>query len=278
MGMDCRELFEQVRREWPTVALDRDAWCLHLEALGWGDDAPPFPGHLYLALACARGVPEALRIVESRFFGALGEAARRKLRDRDAAADAVQLTRERLFAGPEPRILSYRGSGHLRAWLMMVMNRVIATSKRAEAAQLHHEHEMIELWRDIADGLGQRPALDPELVQRVERCLRHVVAELPARDRAVLKLYYLEGLSIDAIGVIYHRHRSQVARWLAGYREAVRDELRRQVQAEVGALHESELGSLLRLVHDELDVTISTLLASSHGPARAETTDSELSR
>ena len=44
-----------------------------------------------------------------------------------------------------------------------------------------------------------------------------------------MKFYYLEGLNIHAIGVIYRRHRSQVA----------------------------------RRMQDEIDVTISTLLAST---------------
>jgi RNA polymerase sigma-70 factor (ECF subfamily) len=265
MGMDVLELYERACRAWPTLVLDRDVWRRHLDALGWSDESPPFPEHLYLACACGRGDAEALRLVDGQFVSPLLGAAQRKLRDLDAAEEVLQLTRERLFTGPEPRILTYRGSGHLRVWLMMVMSRLIASSKRSEAAQHRRERGLVELWEEIAEGLPQRPSVQPQAVELVERCLRRAFAALPARDRAVMKLYYLEGLSIDAIGTMYTRHRSQVARWLVGCRDRVRDELRRQVQREIGGIGESEVGSLLRMLQEEIDVTISTLLASTHG-------------
>jgi RNA polymerase sigma-70 factor len=267
MGMDSRELFERARRTWPTVVLDFDAWCRHLAELGWGDESPRFPEHVYIARACAAADARALRIVEEQFFGALNDLARRKLRGADPAAEALQLTREKLFTGPEPRILTYRGSGHLLMWLKMVLNRVIASSKRAEAAQRQRERGFIEFWKDMADDLGDRPALRPDVVEFAEGCLRRAFATLPARERAVMRLYFLEGASSAAIGAIYGRHRSQIPLWIARGRELMRNELREQVQRALGSIRESELGSLLRIMHDEIDVTISTLLASSPGPS-----------
>jgi len=278
MGMDSRELFVDLfgraRRAWPAVVLDFDVWCRHLEDLGWGDEAPRFPEHIYIARACAAGDVAALRTVDKQFFGTLNGIARRQLRGADAAAEALQLTRERLFTGPEPRILTYRGSGHLLVWLKMVMNRIIASSKRAEAAQRRRERGFVDFWADMAEGLSETPAIQADAVELVERCLRRVFARLPARERAVMRLYYLEGVSSEAIGAIYRRHRSQIPLWLGRCRDLMRAELREQVQRELGSIGESELGSLLRVMHEEIDVTISTLLASTAGSTADDVTAS----
>jgi hypothetical protein len=155
-------------------------------------------------------------------------------------------------------------------WLKMVLNRVIASSKRAEAAQRQHERGFIEFWKDMADDLGDRPALRPDVVEFAEGCLWRAFATLPARERAVMRLYFLEGASPAAIGAIYGRHHSQIPLWTARGRELMRNELREQVQRALGSIRESELGSLLRMMHDEIDVTISTLLASSAGASEAD--------
>lgn len=53
------------------------------------------------------------------------------------------------------------------------------------------------------------------------------------KDRTVLRLHVIDGLSIDVIGVVYDVHRATVALWLVRIRDELHDRTRRELMARV---------------------------------------------
>jgi RNA polymerase sigma-70 factor (ECF subfamily) len=118
--------------------------------------------------------------------------------------------------------------------------------------------------------LAEVPALaapvDPELAFLRERyrdsyqtALRDALARLSVKERSVLRLSVVDGLSIDAIGRAYQVHRATAARWVVGARE----QLLKETYALLGErlqLRESELRSLATALRSELHLSLGRLL------------------
>ena len=87
------------------------------------------------------------------------------------------------------------------------------------------------------------------------------IAALTARERAVLRLSTLDGLTLARIGAMYGRDASTVSRWLEQIRHALLAATRTELAAELGG-SPAELESLMRLADSELSVSLTRLLAS----------------
>ncbi|MFY0527076.1 sigma-70 family RNA polymerase sigma factor [Archangium gephyra] len=95
-----------------------------------------------------------------------------------------------------------------------------------------------------------------------QTALAEALAALPSRERTVLRLHFVEGLSLERIGTAYRTHKSTVSRWLARAREEVLEGTRSRL-AERLRLSSGELHSLLRDVPGQLDQSLSALLAGT---------------
>jgi RNA polymerase sigma-70 factor (ECF subfamily) len=87
------------------------------------------------------------------------------------------------------------------------------------------------------------------------------VMSLTARDRNLLRLHLLGGVTLEKLAAMYDVHRATIVRWLAAARAAVLEETRRGLGAELG-LGASELESLMVAVQSRLDVSVERMLAS----------------
>ena len=88
------------------------------------------------------------------------------------------------------------------------------------------------------------------------------LAALPADERTVLRMHYLDGLNIDRIGVVFNVHRATVARWIARTRDALLAETKRRLGERLRVTGR-ELASLMGLVQSQLDVSIGKVLEKS---------------
>jgi RNA polymerase sigma-70 factor (ECF subfamily) len=107
---------------------------------------------------------------------------------------------------------------------------------------------------------------DPEIRYVRERyagelraAVRAAIAALPAEERTLLRLYFVEGLSIDEIGRIHRVHRATAARRIARLREGLLENVRRELSAKLH-LSPSEFQSVVRAVGSRLEVSLMTLL------------------
>ena len=100
-----------------------------------------------------------------------------------------------------------------------------------------------------------------EYKREMEAAIRELVPQLSARDRAVLRLHVVEGVSIEKIAASYGVHRVTVARWVwnAGG-DAARRAARRGSGRSSGSCR-PEFDSMARLARSQLSIDLAGLLA-----------------
>lgn len=269
-------MLEEARAALPTVPLDDHAFAAHLAAVlpeeASGDPLASRLGalraaDLYLAAACARGVPEALRVFEERFQPDVVAAIARTHPAPDLADEISARVRRKLLVagdgGRAPRIAEYSGRGDLHGWVKVVAAReAISAVRRAPRESPSGDAER------LADLLGGD---DPEL-EHLKRtyaaefrdAFRTALAGLAVRERNLLRHQYVDGLSVDEVGAIYRVHRATAARWVAKAREELEAAVRAGLAARL-RVRPAELESILRLVQSRLEVSLHALLRSGSG-------------
>ncbi|MBX3154896.1 MAG: hypothetical protein KF773_02765 [Deltaproteobacteria bacterium] len=211
---------------------------------------------LYLAFRCARGEAEALAELDRGYLPGLRAPLGRLGLDGAAIDETLQRVRAELLAprpkGP-PRILSYSGRGRIAAWLRAVAIRA--------GLRLVREPRGEELDEATRAGVGD----DAELAymkrtygDAFRRAFRVALAELPARDRLLLKQRFRHDLGVVELGTLHNVHAGTISRWVAAAREALARKTREVMMREL-RVDGDVLASILRLVESQLDVSLSAL-------------------
>jgi RNA polymerase sigma-70 factor (ECF subfamily) len=229
-------------------ALSRDVGVAQLAAHG---------ADLVLAYACAEGELAAMALFEKRFLSRLDLRGAVQL-TRDEIQEVTQRLRVRLLVGAPGKIDLYRGHAPLRAWVRTCAVRVALKVKRNRLGLAKDTGAVIENLTpvDATPELLSVRAQHRELVQRtIEECFD----ALSERDKVLLRMRFLDDLSIDQIGVTHGVHRATVARWLQSIREGLLDNLCKRT-AQSLRVDPSEVLSLVRLVRPELDVDLEQIL------------------
>ncbi|QSQ18417.1 sigma-70 family RNA polymerase sigma factor [Myxococcus landrumensis] len=253
------------REAWPEVALAEEDFLRYLaQRLVPADVSSMTSGDipvadLYLACACARGIPAAHAALERHFLSKVVRAISRVRGGGVDAEEVLQQLRQRLLAseeGGEPRISEYRGTAPLSAWLRAAAVRTALNLQRAEGrrARVEQEAEGEALGGDVElDYLRRRHHQD------FREALVAAVASLSPRERTVLRLHVVEGVNLERIGAMYRTHKSTVSRWVAHARQTllsrVRESLAERLQLSLG-----ELNSLMLAVGGQLDLSLPGLL------------------
>jgi RNA polymerase sigma-70 factor (ECF subfamily) len=187
----------------------------------------------------------------------------------DHAEDALQVVRTKLFVGDgsrdgTPKIADYRGRGSLAGWVRVVAVRTALTLRRgARRAERREAND---------DALLDVPgALDVELDHlktryrgELQAALRRALSSLTARERNLLRMHFIEGLSVDDLGALHRVHRATAARWIVSIRERLFDAIREDLTHRLG-IDRSEFDSLVALVRSQLDVSLHRFLAADDG-------------
>ena len=170
-------------------------------------------------------------------------------------ADEVrQALREKLVLGG--KLAGFTGRGALDAWMRAAAVRTALSLKRGNGALASPSRA------------EQFPAgTDPELrfvkeKYRAEcaRAFQAALAALEPRQRTVLRLHHLEGMSLDALGRVYQVHRATAARWLADARDLLHETTRRELAKLLGGASKATVDSLLGLMQSQLPVNLKTLV------------------
>ena len=199
---------------------------------------------------------------EQRFGPVIRRAVSRVLDTNDERQEAEQRARQHLLVeeteGP-PRISRYLGQGPLEKWVSVACMRVAISFGRAESA----ERRLRE--KAIAEVAG----IDPEALlakgevrSAFESAVTDALAGLKSRERLILKLYLVSGMTIDAIGKSLGVTRQAVSKTIARAREQIITHVQKSVQQNLKITRE-DLSSVLRFVASQLDVSISRVLGKS---------------
>lgn len=267
-------LFQQGRSAWPAIEVSLDAFVAHVAAVSATTlpvaELEGLSGEgLYLCAACLRGDGSAHTLFDTVFLSPLSRVVGKVDGGRELSADVVQQLRGQFFApaaGQRSAFLSYSGRGALAVWLKVLAVRAAQKLRRGAARNAEISD----------DGLVTLPAsdADPELRflkqqhrQHFKAVFAEALAALTSRDRSVLRMSLVEGLSIDDLGRVYDVHRATAARWVAAAREALVESTRRRL-AERLKVTDAELDEVMGAVQSHLSISLGAGLASKGSSRR----------
>jgi RNA polymerase sigma-70 factor, ECF subfamily len=216
---------------------------------------------LYLCCACTAGDASALAIFETKVFPQVVQAIASVNPEPSFVAEVQQQVRRKLLVQEDSpaRIAEYAGFGPLVHWLRAVAVRTALNLRRSQGRQdipvpdeallnLPHNAGDLEL-----DYLKNRYRKD------FTQAFRTALATLTSEERNVLRLHFVEGLTLSQIGAAYQADKSTISRWISKARQALlertRDELSKKFRLDT-----RELDSLMYLVQSQLDVSLGSLL------------------
>ncbi len=243
----------QGRAAYPDITVDVAVLTAHATRHSLPDGAEhPHAADLYLACACSTGNAAAIAIFDREVMPVARIAAGRIDRSPDFADEIAQRIRERILVGEPPRITEYAGEGPLRAWVRIAAMRLAMNLRRDRRREVSvDDHALFELPASVSDARYQRACSD---------ALRAAFAQLTPRERNLLRMHHLHGLTVDELAPTFGVHRATVARWIASARERVLEQTRATLLRELGAGDET-LDSILRGLADKIDISIQRLLA-----------------
>jgi RNA polymerase sigma-70 factor, ECF subfamily len=252
---------------WPQVRLDEAVFARAIADRLCGEDPrraleAMHTSDLYLACGCAIGDRAALAGFEERCGAMLARTIATTPVPVAERADLGQVVRQRLLVpsadGGLPRIATYSAQAALTTWVRIVATReAIRMLPRAGRAAADDDDKMMGLVTGGDDPeVGYLKRLYRE---EFKRAFHAAVEALDDRDRLVLQQHALDRINIDQLARMHGVHRATAARWIQSAREAVVAGTHRELCKRL-RLSRSEVASVIRLIHSELEVSLSRAL------------------
>jgi len=253
----------------PRVVVSEQAFGRHLARCANGGNmantaslAEVAAEDVYLACACATRVRGAQAAFEELYGRVIRRAVSRVLDTADERQEAEQRAWQHLMvedgAGP-PRISQYLGRGPLEKWISVASMRVAIAFGRTESAERRLREKAI----------AETSGVDPEalfgrrgLRDAFEKAVTDALAQLKPRERLVMKLFLVSGMTLDAIGKSLGITRQAVSKTLARARATIVERVEASVTQTLKMTKE-DLTSVLRYVASQLDVSISRVLGKT---------------
>ena len=245
-----------------SFAAFRDRWrCLETQD---GVVAPERAADIYLACACQEGDSAGLRCFETQLLPSVRAVIARLARSPDVVDDAVQEMLQRLFCGPQPKIQTYAGRGPLWKWLRIMAVRVAQQLRRARGLAPIVSNDVAEKI------LSEEVPPETLIVKRrygdtVRQVLARAIEALPADDKALLRLQYLERQGIDQLAALFHAHRATMARRLQQIRRRIATDVRARLGVHLPNLSVEEAQSLWRAIRSQVHLSLSRLIRRTSG-------------
>jgi RNA polymerase sigma-70 factor (ECF subfamily) len=259
------EAARTAERSFPGLGVDRAAFVERLRgrfAASTDPVAALSAAHvdgLYLAFACTCGIAAAIARVDDELSGQARATSARFRLPTDAIDELIQRVRERLFvAAPtrRSRLDDYDGRGELGAYVRAIMVHMALDDLRRRGRALSDEDTLAEL---AAPDDDLRVAhMKREYAAEFRAALREAITMLDREARIDLKLYYLDGVTLESLAAMHGVVASTIARRLARTRETLFARTRDLVAARL-ALGPEDLDSLLALVASRIEVARSAL-------------------
>jgi RNA polymerase sigma-70 factor, ECF subfamily len=219
---------------------------------------------LYLAFGCLAEHPRALAAFETEILA----GARAWIRRIDASTsfvdEAIQSLRIKLLAGSRdrgPYLERYAGRGPLAAWVRTVAVGVAVDllRQRSQATRQDDDSALAEL------SSPEDPELD--LIKAQHRAafrgaFKSALLELAPRDRTLIRLRYLEGLTTEEMATMFQTHRTTVMRWLQRIGAALLENTRRRLIQQL-RLSTEDVARLFEQLHSRVDLSLERIIGQS---------------
>lgn len=262
------DALESVAREaaasWPKLEVAHDVFVEHVRARLPDTDADKAleklnAADLFLACACLHGNSAAWRELDRAHLARVPEFIGRIDRAPAFADEIRQRLAEKLLHddnGGPGKLGLYTGRGPLGAWIRVAAIREAQNAKRGGRMNV-----------DADDMTLASPDQDPE-VQLLKRryaaefkeAFQGVLSSLSADERNVLRLHYLDGLTIEEVGKAYRVSRATAARWIADARdkivERIQKSLGERLKGKIRGADAPRAESMLAFVRSQLDMSL----------------------
>jgi RNA polymerase sigma-70 factor (ECF subfamily) len=216
---------------------------------------------LYLACACLEGCAEAVTIFAARYRGTIRDSIGGIISSAESEDVREQLMQALLVGSPTgpPKIGTYSGRAALERWLGVAARRAALMWLR------QNQTEMRVRRASAADPIARdNGSLETAYIKEryrgeFEEALSKAFARLPERQRLLLRLYMVNGVTVERIGTMFKVGKATVSRWMAAARSALLDDIKQTLRNRLGTSSE-ELASLARMVASRLEVTLPIVL------------------
>ncbi len=156
-----------------------------------------------------------------------------------------------------PRIADYSGRGALGGWLRVAAVRAVHRLKDRKLDRAPSQDALVT--RLVAAEPNPEVALmRARHGADLARAVKLAIAELSPRDRNLVKLHIVEGMTMDQLCGLYDVHRATVARWIVSIKEQLFVAATRNLKSALG-INSDEVESLCAAVRSQLDVSLNGL-------------------
>jgi RNA polymerase sigma-70 factor (ECF subfamily) len=224
--------------------MDQASGALHSEDLEWAKEL-------------AAGGRAALDRYERDLVPMLEGQLRRRGYVDDVIGEVQQTLRVRLFVGDGdgPGVARYEGRAALKSWVLIAALREAARLRQRSAREPATDDDALAALAEH----GDVDAADKQRYRDVFKlAFRSALATLAPRERVLLRMNVLDGLTIDQIGVLQGVHRATAARWVERAREKLAREIRRDFMTRVGT-DPFEADELLQWMQSRIELSLSVL-------------------
>lgn len=216
---------------------------------------------LYLPCACLLGDPAAAPAFISRYAPVIRRAVRKVCPP--AAADEIeqQVVANLMVHGAKgaPEMASYAARAPLGRWVEVVAHRGalqwMRSERRKSALAVRAADEPVAGRLDSAEGQLSRRWHGGDFQRALEEALHRTTP----RERVVLRLHFVEGVSVERIGKMLGISQSSASRWLASARQHILTEIKAIFRERLG-ISSAEVQSLAGALTSQIDLSISQAL------------------
>jgi RNA polymerase sigma-70 factor (ECF subfamily) len=247
------------RAAWPGFRMDLSAFQRWVRVAGIDVEALCERGdELYLVAACTAQDPQALDAFERRYLATLTQSVGRIALSADQADELRQQLRVTLLLGAQPKIGTFRGQGPLGAWVQVCAVRLALKLGAAQDRLASSDASVLEgLVAQDAD--QELMAAKSQYRDAFQAALEECFSGLPSRQKTLLRMHFLDGMSIDEMGQVFHVHRATIARWLVAIRREVLEQICNKISLNLRT-SSSEFRSMVRLVRNDVRLSLHRIL------------------
>ncbi|MEO8702016.1 MAG: hypothetical protein ABI867_18365 [Kofleriaceae bacterium] len=260
-------LCSEAAAAWPGVIVEpAEVIATLARKLGVGpnnDDPPPLTAaaaiEIHLALACARGDNAGVAAFDRAYLEVVPQALAGMKLPAATVEDVRSMVRDKLLLADgdkPPRVVEYAGRGRLRGLIQVMATRTAIDRIRLEEREAELPARELAAPTDVALSL-----IKAQYREAFSAGFARAVAAATRRDRNLLRLHFLGGVTLEQLAQMYNVHRATVVRWLAAARESVFAATREHVATQIAAPTD-ELDEMFELVKSRVELSVERLLAS----------------
>lgn len=254
-------LADTVDRQLQTFAITAPAAraaCLKwVQARSRNETIEIVPADLAFVWAVLQGNAAALMEIDELIEGLSRRAAGRAIEPSELA----QRVRTRLLVAPQgkvARLSTYDGRGKLKSWLWTATKLELLQATRGMGQA---PAEDIEAFGHLAgnERTPEANARSKKDTKLVSDALRDALALLQPRERTLLRMRFVDGVSTEELGRMFQVHRTTAQRWIEAAQATIMAAMRAQLEKQA-RLGRSDVDSLVGEVAQSISLRLSQVL------------------